>query len=86
MTINEMHYESSITQIISLYKRGLVNDDEFLKAEEELAKKYCIPNDNLIRKNYLINSPFRVMYIHEKEEILSGEYSNNQSTTEAETV
>ena len=68
MDLNSMHYINSMNQIMVMRKKALITDKDFIKVEEKLCKKYCIKIDSLIRKNYLINYPFRVMYIGEKEE------------------
>lgn len=46
-------YYLSITPIRELHNKGIINKDEYLKAESIIAEKYCIKIDNLYRLNSL---------------------------------
>lgn len=68
-------YLLSIENLKAMYKDGLIDAKDYQKAESFLAKKYCIKKVSLYRTNDLINTPFRVMYIHGKKEVKSNETS-----------
>lgn len=67
-----MDYRNYISYLNSLnfFKKMLfckvINEKEHEKAEDLLAKKYCINKGNLYRQNELINKSFRVIYGDEK--------------------
>lgn len=46
-------YYLSITPIRELHNKGIIDKDEYLKAESFIAEKYCIKTDNLYRLNHL---------------------------------
>ncbi len=46
-------YYLSIKPIRELLNKGIINKDEYLKAESIIAEKYCIKIDNLYRLNSL---------------------------------
>lgn len=68
-------YLLSIENLKAMYKDGLIDAKDYQKAESFLTKKYCIKKVSLYRANDLINTPFRVMYIHGKKEVKSNETS-----------
>ena len=68
-------YLLSIENIKNMLKQGIIDESDFLKAERFLAEKYCIKKVSLYRENDLINSSFRVMYIHGKKEVKNNERS-----------
>lgn len=65
-------YFSSLIHFIALKNKGILNEDDFIKAENFLAKKYCINKDSLYRTNDLINNRFRVIYVLPKKEKQNG--------------
>lgn len=68
-------YLLSVESIKAMLKKGMIDENDYLKAERFLAEKYCIKKVSLYRGNDLINSSFRVMYIHDKKEVKSNETS-----------
>ena len=72
---NICKYYSSLLLYKKLLFDGEISEQEFDKIENRLAKKYCIKKVSLYRANDLINTPFRVMYIHGKKEVKSNETS-----------
>ncbi len=46
-------YYLSIAPIRELLNKGIINKEEYLKAESFIAEKYCIKIDNLYRLNNL---------------------------------
>ena len=77
-TKNIESYYSSLVHLITMKNRGLINEDDFQKAESVLASKYCIKKDSLYRSNDLINKRFRVIYILPKKEGQNGTKKDNQ--------
>lgn len=77
--VNIEQYHSSLHTFKLMHQKGLINDKDFKKVESYLAKKYCIKNDSLYRTNYLINNPFRVIYIVPKKEDHNGTKDNNEN-------
>ncbi len=71
-------YFSSLTHFITLKNKGILNEVDFIKAENFLANKYCIKKDSLYRANDLINNRFRVIYILPKKEDQNGSEKDNQ--------
>ena len=76
---NIENYQSSLSIVISMYKKGLISDKDYLKAENHLAKKYCIKKGSLYRSNDLINNPFRVIYIVQKKEVQNARENDNKN-------
>lgn len=77
--VNIEQYHNSLATIIQMHQNELINDKDFKKAENYLLKKYCIKIDSLYRTNYLINNPFRVIYIMQKKEDHNGTKDNNKN-------
>lgn len=67
-----MDYRNYISYLNSLnfFKKMLfckvIDEKEYEKAEDLLAKKYCINKGNLYSQNELINKSFRAIYGDEK--------------------
>lgn len=57
------HYLASLSLIQSMRNKGIINEEEYNKAEAFLAKKYCIKIVSIYRPNDLIISPFRVINV-----------------------
>ena len=66
--MNEINYLSALQQAKYMLSNDLITLEEFILIEENLAKKYCIKSCSLYRQNCLINSPFRVINVIQKEE------------------
>lgn len=77
--VNIEQYHNSLGTIIQMHKKALINDKDFKKAESYLVKKYCIKIDSLYRSNYLINNPFRAIYIVQKKEGHNGTKDSNEN-------
>lgn len=58
MKQNEIDYLNAITQAKSMFSKGLICWDEYLKIEDRMAKKYNLEKTSLYRANDLINSLF----------------------------
>ena len=76
---NVESYFSSLSIFKSMYSLGLINSKEFQKAENYLAKKYCIKNGSIYRSNDLINNDFRAIYMMQKKEVQNARESNNEN-------
>ena len=76
---NIENYQSSLSIVISMYKNGLISDKDYLKAENHLAKKYCIKKGSIYRSNDLINKPFRAIYMMQKKEVQNARENNNEN-------
>ena len=68
MKQNEIDYLNAITQAKSMFSKGLICWEEYLKIEDKMAKKYNLEKTSLYRANDLINSSFRVITMIRKEE------------------
>lgn len=75
---NIERYYSSLSIVNSMYEKGLINIKEYEKAENYLAKKYCIKKGSIYRMNDLINKPFRVINVMQKKEYKYAIENNNQ--------
>lgn len=78
---NVLHYLSSMNVIDNLYNKGLINDNDYEKAEQFLKQKYCINDVSLYRSNRLINIDFRVIYMNEKKEVEDAKNNKNKRIT-----
>ncbi len=59
---NYLAYLNSLSFFKKMRNCKAIDETEYLKSEEYLAKKHCINNGNLYRQNDLINKDFRVIY------------------------
>ena len=75
---NVESYFSSLSIFKSMYSLGLINSKELQKAENYLAKKYCIKNGSIYRSNDLINNDFRAIYMMQNKEVLNARENNNK--------
>ena len=77
-------YKTSLLPIESMLLRGLITDKDFIKAEDFLAKKYCIKKGSIYRSNDLINKATRVIDILPEQEVVNDgkENNNDRSVTE----
>lgn len=76
---NIERYYSSLSIVNSMYEKGLINEKEYAKAENYLAKKYCIKKGSIYRSNDLINKPFRAIYMMQKKEVQNARENNNEN-------
>lgn len=60
-------YYSSIQQARLMLKMGIIDDQDFIKMEDKMAKKYCIKICSLYRSNDLINRICRGNMTHDLE-------------------
>ena len=60
-------YYASVTILFSLFSKGIIDADDYLKSEEFLAKKHCIKIGNLYRRNDLIKHQTRAIYVVPEE-------------------
>lgn len=68
MKQNEIDYLNAITQAKSMFSKGMITFEEYLKIEGRMAVKYNLEKISLYRANDLINSSFRVITMIRKEE------------------
>ena len=61
-------YQASMNLVKEIYEKGIIDLDDFNKAEAYLAKKHCINDKSIYRLNKLINDQSYVMYIGEEKE------------------
>lgn len=65
---NIERYHASLLQAKKMFDLGILNDEDYERVEDLLAKKYCIKGCSVYRLNDLIVTPFRGNIIHEKED------------------
>lgn len=73
--MNRELFESYLTSLLvfkNMMIKGILTSDEYIKAENLLAKKYCINKGNLYRQNDLILSDFRAIYVLDNKEVQNG--------------
>lgn len=70
---NICKYYSSLLLYKKLLFDGDISQQEYDKIETNLAKKYCIKIDSIIRSNELINSSFRAIYVSAKKEVITND-------------
>ena len=69
METNELNlYIAEVSLIKEMLEQGIIDKDDFLKAETYLAKKHCIKDKSIYRLNKLINDQDYGMYIGEEKE------------------
>ena len=78
-TKNIEQYYSSLAPIQAMHGKGIISDSDFNKAEDLLAKKYCIKKSSIYRANRLINKSFRAIYVVPKKEVQNGTETNNEN-------
>ena len=64
--------------IIDMHDEGLISNNEYDKAEDFMADKYCIKTDNLYRLNHLTIPRSRVIDSVSKEEVNIYEENHHQ--------
>lgn len=73
--MNRELFESYLTSLLvfkNMMIKGILTKEEYIKAENLLAKKYCINKGNLYRQNDLILSDFRAIYVLDNKEVQNG--------------
>lgn len=60
-------YYASVTILFNLFSKGYIDKNEYLKGEEYLSDKHCIKIGNLYRRNDLIKSQSRGIYVVPEE-------------------
>lgn len=68
MNQNEINYLNAITQAKQMLSKRIISMEDYLKIEDQMAKKYNLGKTSLYRANDLINSSFRVITMIQKEE------------------
>ena len=69
---------ASMNVIKSMLNADLIDMDEYLIAEDHIAKKYCIKKGSIYRPNDLINKAKRGMYILPEKEASTDGKDNNE--------
>ena len=77
--VNLEAYYSSLSIVKNMYIKGLINVKDYAKAENHLAKKYCIKNGSIYRSNDLINNRFRVINMMQKKEVQAARKNDNEN-------
>ena len=62
-------YQASMNLVKEIYEKGIIDLDDFNKAEAYLAKKHCINDKSICRLNKLINTQDYGIYIDEQKEV-----------------
>lgn len=73
--MNRELFESYLTSLLvfkNMMIKVILTKEEYIKAENILAKKYCINKGNLYRQNNLILSDFRAIYVLDNKEVQNG--------------
>lgn len=63
---NIRNYYNSLIIVKSMLNQQIISQEDAIKSESFLAKKYCIKPDSIYRLNDLINNENRVMYSSER--------------------
>ena len=63
---NIRNYYNSLIIVKNMLNQQIISQDDAIKSEAFLAKKYCIKPDSIYRLNDLINNEDRVMYSSER--------------------
>ena len=81
---NILLYLNELTIVREMMNQGIIDEDDFIKAENYLAKKHCIKDKSIYRLNNLINEPNNVINIGEEKEVEDD--SNNKDRTEKKVI
>lgn len=65
---NLNRYVNGIKAIETMFIKGIIDEEDFNKAETHLAKKHCIKPNSIFKLNDLINEAKRVIYSNTKKE------------------
>jgi len=71
-------YYLSIKSFQKMFDAGIINSQDYQKAESFLAEKYCIKKGNLYRLNHLTIPRSRVIYMIHEEEDQNNEKKHNE--------
>lgn len=63
---NIRNYYNSLIVVKNMLNQQIISQEDAIKSESFLAKKYCIKPDSIYRLNDLINNENRVMYSSER--------------------
>lgn len=61
-----IRYQSALAQARAMLKKGVINREDYVAAEELFAEKYCINPGSIIREKDLINLTFRANMSHDE--------------------
>ncbi len=61
-------YINGVKAIESMFQKGIITEEDFIKAESNLAKKHCIKPNSIFKLNDLINEAKRVINSNTKKE------------------
>ena len=78
-TNNVSLYLNEMNIVKELFEKGILNEDDYRKAEAHLAKKHCIKDKSIYRLNMLINKPNNVINIGGGKEPIN-EHNNDHKT------
>lgn len=65
---NLNRYVNSIKIVEIMFLKGIISENDFIKAESHLSKKHCIKPYSIFRLIDLINNSKRVIYSTTKKE------------------
>ena len=63
---NIRNYYNSLIIVRNMLNQKIISQEDAMKSESFLAKKYCIKPDSIYRLNDLINDENRVIYSSER--------------------
>ena len=72
-------YTNEMAIIKEMLDQGIIDKDDYLKAEAYLAKKHCIKDKSIYRLNKLITEPENVINIGEEKEVENGQNNDNRT-------
>lgn len=76
---NILLYLNELTIVKEMLDQGIIDNDDYSKAEAYLAKKHCIKDKSIYRLNKLINTQDYGIYIDEKKEVKDGSDQEDRS-------
>ena len=74
-------YLAAMKHIKNMLDESIINEDDFLKAEEYLAKKHCIKDKSIYRLNNLITKPTYGINIGEEKETENEQNNDHRTVT-----
>ena len=72
-------YTNEMSIIKEMLDQGIIDKDDYLKAEAYLAEKHCIKDKSIYRLNKLITEPENVINIGEEKEVENGQNNDNRT-------
>jgi len=79
MENNIILYTNEMAIVKEMLNQGIIDKDDYLKAEAYLAKKHCIKDKSIYRLNKLITEPENVINIGEEKEEKNGQNNDNRT-------